>query len=465
MSHFGSRPESPLRVAIIGAGPAGFYTTDHLLKEKNLFVEVDMFDRLPTPFGLVRAGVAPDHQKIKKVTRVFDRIAQNPHVRYFGNVELGKHISVEDLHHYYHQIVYTVGTASARKLGIPGEALMHSHSATEFVGWLNGHPDYRHFQFDLSREHVTIIGMGNVALDVARMLTKTADELRKTDIANYALDALSHSRVREVRVLARRGPAQAACTIPELRELGELDATDIITLPQEMILDDASREMVDVDGQTRRKFNMLQSYSYEPNGSGKQRRIIFRFLVSPVEIIDDGSGGVGAMHLQKNSLTMRADGSLRPEPTDEFETIPSGLVFRSIGYRGVPINGLPFNQRYGILQNTVGRLETSDGKPRPGEYTAGWIKRGPSGIVGTNKPDALETVKRMMEDLRAGIHLSPVNPGIESATALVLARQPNYFTYPDWKKLDALETERGQAQGRPRVKFTSIEEMVAVVKG
>ncbi len=465
MPYPGSAPESPLRVAIIGAGPAGFYTADHLLKNKTLFVEIDMFDRLPTPFGLVRAGVAPDHQKIKSVTRVFDRTAQKPNFRYFGYVELGRHLSVDDLRRHYHQIVYTVGTASARKMGIPGEDLARSHSATEFVGWVNGHPDHRERTFDLTQERVTIVGMGNVALDVARILAKTPAELAKTDIADYALDALSHSRVREIHILARRGPAQAACTIPELKELGELTDAAIFTLPREMLLDDASREMVEKDGQTRRKYNILQSYAAGTNGTGKRRKIVFRFLVSPVQIFDDGHGGVGGMQLMHNRLAVQTGGGIRPEATGEVERLPTGLVFRSIGYRGVPIPGLPFNKRYGIILNAEGRVLNPDHSPRPGEYTAGWIKRGPSGIVGTNKPDALETVKRMLEDLQNGVHLSPEAPQGEAVRELVASRQPHYFTYADWQKLDALETQRGQVQGRPRVKFTRIEEMVAAVKG
>lgn len=464
MTHPGFSTDQPLRVAIIGAGPAGFYTAEHLLKKKAIPVTVDMFDRLPTPFGLVRAGVAPDHQKIKNVTKVFDRTAQHPNFRYFGNVELGKHLSVDDLRRHYHQIVYTIGTSSARKLGIPGEDLDGSHSATEFVGWVNGHPDYRTLQFDLTQERAAIIGVGNVAMDVARMLAKTRAELAVTDIADHALDALSHSRVKEIYILGRRGAAQAAFTIPELKEMGHLAAASPVVSPQDLVLDEFSREMADLDGQTRRKLEMLKTFSeMSPDGS-KPKKIIFRFLVSPVELLTDGTGAVKALRIVKNKLVDTGNGVLRPQPTGEFEDLPVGLVFRSIGYRGVPLPGVPFHQRWGIIPNEDGRvLNPETGQPHIGEYTAGWIKRGPSGIVGTNKPDAAETVRSMLADVENGNYLSPDAPDMAAIERLVAERQPQFFSYADWQKLDALETERGQAQGRPRVKFTSIEEMLAAV--
>ena len=464
MTHPGFSTDHPLRVAIIGAGPAGFYTAEHLFKQKNLTVEIDMFDRLPTPFGLVRAGVAPDHQKIKNVIKVFDRTARHPHFRYFGNVELGKHLSVDDLRRHYHQIVYTIGTRSARKLGIPGEDLRGSHSATEFVGWVNGHPDYRNRQFDLTQERVAVIGVGNVAMDVARMLAKTRDELAVTDIADHALEALSHSRVKEIYILGRRGAAQAAFTIPELKEMGHLTAAQPVVATEELVLDDFSHEMAELDGQTRRKLEMLQSFAEMPPDAAKPKKIIFRFLLSPVELLDDGTGAVRALRVVKNKLVDTGNGVLRPQPTGEFEELPVGLVFRSIGYRGVPLPGVPFHSRWGIIPNEDGRVfDPETEQPRIGEYTAGWIKRGPSGIVGTNKPDAAETVQTMLFDLQQGKHFSPETPDGAAVQLLIAKRQPKFFSYADWQKLDALEIERGRAQGRPRVKFTSIAEMLAAV--
>ncbi len=464
MTHPGFSTNHPLRVAIIGAGPAGFYTAEHLFKQKDLHIKIDMFDRLPTPFGLVRAGVAPDHQKIKNVVKVFDRTAQHPNFRYFGNVELGKHLSADDLRRHYHQIVYTIGTRSARKLGIPGEDLRGSHSATEFVGWVNGHPDYRDHQFDLTQERVAVIGVGNVAMDVARMLAKTRDELAVTDIADYALDALSRSNVKEIYILGRRGAAQAAFTIPELKEMGHLADAQPMVSPQELVLDAFSREMAERDGQTRRKLEMLQSFATLPADTTKSKKIIFRFLVSPVELLDDGTGAVRALRIVKNELVDAGNGVLRPQPTGEFETLPVGLVFRSIGYRGIPLPNVPFHQQWGIIPNEDGRvLNPETEQPHIGEYTAGWIKRGPSGIVGTNKPDAAETVRAMLEDLQQGKYLSPADSNGAAVQLLVAERQPQFFSYADWQKLDALEIERGRVQGRPRVKFTSIEEMLAAV--
>ncbi len=465
MTHPGFSTDHPLRVAIIGAGPAGFFTAAHLFKHKDLTIEIDMFDRLPTPFGLVRAGVAPDHQKIKAVTRVFDRTAQHPNFRYYGNVQFGEHITVEDLQRHYHQLVYTVGTASARKLGIPGEDLRGSHSATEFVAWLNGHPDFRSLKFDLSQERAAIIGVGNVAMDVARMLAKTPAELGVTDIADHALAALSRSNIREIYILGRRGPAQAAFTIPELKELGLLTDATTIMLPQELALDDFSRKMVALDGQTRRKIDILQSYAHATHTIKTSKKIIFRFLASPVELLDNGTGTMRTMRIVKNSLRVTSSGTVRPEPTGEFEDLPVGLVFRSIGYRGVPLPGVPFHEQWGIIPNEDGRVLDSDsGQPVVGAYTAGWIKRGPSGIVGTNKPDAAETVHAMIDDLQNGMYLSPVEPSADAARAFIAARQPRFFSYADWQKLDALEKEYGQTQGRPRVKFTCIDDMIVAVK-
>ena len=464
MTHPGFSTDQPLRVAIIGAGPAGFYTAEHLFKQKALNVKIDMFDRLPTPFGLVRAGVAPDHQKIKNVTKIFDRTAQHPNFRYFGNVEVGKHLSVDDLRRHYHQIVYTIGTRSARKLGIPGEDLRGSHSATEFVGWVNGHPDYRTLQFDLTQERVAIIGVGNVAMDVARMLAKTPAELAVTDIADDALAALRHSRVKEIYILGRRGAAQAAFTIPELKEMGHLADAQPVVSPAELVPDAVSREMATRDGQTRRKLEMLHAFSETPPDALKSKRTIFRFLVSPVELLDDGTGAVKALRIVKNKLVDTGNGVLRPQPTGEFEDLPVGLVFRSIGYRGIPLPGIPFHRRWGIIPNEDGRVfDPETGQPYIGEYTAGWIKRGPSGIVGTNKPDAAETVRAMLADLQQGKYLSPESANGQAVQLLVAERQPQFFSYADWQKLDALEIERGRAQGRPRVKFISIADMLAAV--
>jgi ferredoxin--NADP+ reductase len=456
---------NPLRVAIIGAGPTGFYTAEHLFK-KDVVVEIDMFDRLPTPFGLVRGGVAPDHQKIKSVTLVFDRIAKRPNFRFYGYVELGRDLTVADLRAHYHQLIYTTGAQTDRPLGIPGQDLTGSHTATEFVAWYNGHPDYREFEFDLTQERVAVVGVGNVAVDVCRILCRTVDELAKTDIADYALEALSQSRVKEVVMLGRRGPAQAAFTNPEIKELGEMEDADIKVLPEEAELDSLSQDMLarDADRTTLKKVEILQEYAKrEP--TRKSRLLTVRFLVSPVELIGDESGQLVNARLVKNELYATEAGTLRPRATDQFEDLPVGLLFRSVGYRGVPLPGVPFHDKWGVILNQKGRVIDPDSQqPVVGEYTAGWIKRGPSGVIGTNKPDAAETVECMIEDLAEARMLNPAHPEIEAIARLVQERQPNYFSYDDWLQLDAIEVERGKALGRPRLKFTRVEDMIAAVQ-
>lgn len=462
---------NPLRVAVIGAGPTGFYTAEHLFKQKNLTVTVDMFERLPVPFGLVRYGVAPDHQKIKSVTKVYDRTAKKPGFRFFGNVELGRDLSVADLRDHYHQIVYTTGAQSDRQLGIPGEDLTGSLPATEFVAWYNGHPDHQDYEVDLSGTRAAVVGVGNVAMDVARMLCRSPQELQQTDMADYAIEALSQSNIREVYILGRRGPAQAAFTTPEVKELGEMADADCYVLPEEAELDCLSEAaMVDrANRATVKKVEVIQSYAGRPSeghpSSGKSRRLTLRFLVSPTELIGDENGRVQSIRMVKNELYKTEAGTLRPRPTDQFEDLEVDLVFRAIGYRGKPLPGVPFYDNWGIILNKEGRvLDSETNEPVLGEYTGGWIKRGPSGVIGTNKPDALETVKHMLADLAEGRILNPTQPSVTAVTNLVKSRRPNFFTYDDWLKLDEIEQERGQEHGRPRVKFTDVDEMLAAIK-
>ena len=457
--------QARLRVAIIGAGPSAFYAADQLLRQTEIEFHVDMFDRLPTPYGLVRAGVAPDHQKIKSVTRSFAEIAAHPRFRFFGFVDFGADITLADLKRYYHQVLFATGAQSDRHMGIPGEDLAGSHPATEFVAWYNGHPAYRDCKFDLSAERVAIVGVGNVAIDVARILCLSPAELARTDMADHAIEALSRSRVREVHLLGRRGIAQAAFTNPEIKELGELEDADIVVRPAEAELDPVSREFVDASGDRvlQRKIDLIQSYAArEP--VGRSRKLMLRFLVSPVEIVGDGHGRVASLRLVRNTLSRNPAGSIVANPTDSFEELPVGLVFRSVGYRGAPLPDVPFNERWGVVLNEKGRvLDPASDLPIAGEYVTGWIKRGPSGVIGTNKPDAAETVACMVQDARAGSTLEPAEPDADVAMELIAARQPRSVSFADWRRLDALECARGQAEGRPRVKFTSVEEMLAAL--
>jgi ferredoxin--NADP+ reductase len=456
--------ESPLRVAIVGSGPAGFYSAEALMKPEAHVVEVDMFDRLPTPFGLVRAGVAPDHPKIKSVIRVYEKTAARPGFRFFGNVEVGRDVSVDELRERYHAVVFAHGTPTDRKLGIPGEDLPGSHSATEFVNWYNAHPDFAEHGFDLSHERVVVIGNGNVAADVARMLALPRDELEGTDTADHAIEALASSGVKEIVVLGRRGPAQAAFTNPEVRELGEMTRADVIIDSADMKLDAASRAYVDSEDcepTHRRNVEIFTEFSQrEPEG--KPQRIVLRFCCSPVEIRGDGK--VESVVVAINELVEK-DGRISAVDTGEREEIEAGLVLRSIGYKGIPIEGAPFDEARGLIPNEAGRVTQESGEKVPGLYAVGWIKRGPSGVIGTNKKDAQETISTLLADLEAGDIPEPSLAGDPSSIETLLdERAPDHVTYSGWEAIDAAEVAAGEPHGRPRVKFCKVEEMVEVAK-
>jgi ferredoxin--NADP+ reductase len=458
-------PERPLRVAVVGSGPSGFYVAQGLLQTAGLAVQVDLFDRLPTPYGLVRYGVAPDHQKVKAVTKVYAKVASDPAVRWYGNVEMGRDLTLSDLRGHYHAVAFTTGAQTDRRLGIPGEDLRGSHPATEFVAWYNGHPDHRHRTFELDAERAVVIGVGNVAIDVARILCRTPDELAKTDVADYALEALRASRVREVYLVGRRGPAQAAFTNSEIEEVGRLADADAVTLPDETALDEVSRAdlAANPDRLTTSKVEVLQSYA-APRATPKARRLAIRFLLSPVEIRGDAAGRVAGIRLVRNVLSKGSDGSIKARATDRFEDVDCGLVFRSVGYRGVPLPGVPFRDDWGTIPNEAGRVvDLATKAPVPGLYVSGWIKRGPSGVIGTNRPDALETVRCLVDDARAGRVLEPTSPGRDALPALLASRGVRPLTFDDWSRLDALEVARGSPAGRPRVKFTSLAEMTAAL--
>jgi len=453
----GPRP----RVAIVGAGPAGAFAAACLLRARG-DAEIDLLERLPTPWGLLRGGVAPDHQEIKRLEDTFDGQTLQRGCRFLGNVEVGVDVSHSELMLHYAAVVYATGAQTDKSLGIPGEDLPGSWAATEFVAWYNGHPDYRGLEFDLSAERAVVIGNGNVAADVTRMLTLSPGELERTDVADPALDALRTSRIDEVIVLGRRGPAQAAFTSAELRELGRLDGVDIRVDPGDVELDEVSRRWLADEGTftARKNVELLREFAARPARPDARRRIELRFLRSPVEI--RGTSRVEATDVRRNEIVRADDGSLRPRALDEdVETIECGLVLRSVGYRAVPLPDVPFDERSFVLPNERGRVLGPDGEPLPGVYAVGWIKRGPTGILGTNKRDAEETVSCLAEDLRTGALPQPAKPGAEAIDALLAKRKPNVVTVEGWRAIDGHELERGRSERRPRVKLASRDELLA----
>jgi len=455
----------PLRVAVIGSGPSSFYAVQALFKTQNLHVRVDLFDRLPTPFGLVRGGVAPDHQKIKSVIRIYEELARDPRCRFFGNVALGRDVQVEDLVAHYDQIVYGVGNESDRKLGVPGEDLAGVHSATEFVGWYNGHPDFRDRRFDLAAAHtVAVVGNGNVAMDVTRILLKNPAALADTDIADYALAELQKSRVREVYLLGRRGPAQAAFSPKEMEEIAELPDVDVVISPEEAAIDPLSAQWAANEPRsTQRNIKLIAELAARGPGD-KPKKVRCRFLVAPVELLGEG-GRVRAVRVEHGELVPDAQGVPRPKGTGRFSEIPAQLVLKAVGYRGVPIRGVPFDERSGTIPNAAGRvLDRPGGAVVANQYVVGWAKRGPTGLIGTNSPDSVETVQAMVADLTG--RTAPALPADErdAMPRLLRERGVEFVTWEDWQALDSYEQELGKARGKVRCKVCDVAEMLRVIK-
>jgi ferredoxin--NADP+ reductase len=426
-----------LRVAVVGSGPAGFYAAGALLAADPP-AEVDMIERLPTRWGLVRLGVAPDHPKIKSVSRAFERIALQPGFRFLGNVEVGRDVQHDELLELYDAVLYAVGAQTDRRMGIPGEDLPGSWPATEFVAWYNGHPDFQALQFDLSGKRAVVIGNGNVAVDVARMLALTPGELAPTDTTDAAIEAISNAGLEEIVMVGRRGPAQAAFTTPELIELGELEGADVI-------VDAADLEGAEPkDTNAERNLEVLREYAAR-TPAGKPRRIVLRFFRSPVAIL--GETHVEAVELVRNTL----DENERAVATDERETLECGIVFRSVGYRGVALPGVPFDEGRGTIPNEGGRVGDR-------VYAAGWIKRGPSGVIGTNKKDAAETVSLLLDDLRDVPRLGKTADDVD---AFLLQNAANPVIYSGWAAIDERERSAGEPLGRPRVKLCSWDDLLA----
>ncbi|PVZ07776.1 ferredoxin--NADP+ reductase [Actinomycetospora cinnamomea] len=446
----------PHHVAIVGSGPSGFYAAAALLDAGAPDVRVDMFDRLATPWGLVRAGVAPDHPKIKSVSSQYTKTAAREGFRFFGHVCLGSgptDVTREELLERYDAVIYAVGSQTERRLRIPGEDLRGSIASVDFVGWYNGHPDFVDLEPPLDTERAVVIGAGNVALDVARMLLLPEADLRATDTADHALEALAASSVREALVCGRRGPVEAAFTTTELRELSDIDDLTVVVDPEQVPAGIADSEGL-AKG-TRRNLEILRGFAEAGPDASAPHRMEFRFLRSPVEI--RGDGRVEEIVLGINRLETGEDGRVRAVDTGERETVPTGLVLRAVGYRGLALPGLPFDEATGTVPHTEGRVDS-----REREYVVGWIKRGPTGIIGTNKKDANETVRHVVEDLttRAPREHSP-----DEVEAWLRDRCPDLVDQQGWEAIDAHERGRGDPTGRPRVKVVDRDELVKLSRG
>ncbi len=456
--------ERPYRVAVVGAGPAGMYAAQALLKQRDLHVRVDLYERLPTPFGLVRYGVAPDHQRIKAVTRAYERTLADDRVRYFGNVSVGTDVTVQQLRDDYDDVCFTIGAATDRSLGVPGEDLKGSWSATEFVAWYNGQLGYQDRDFELGRvDTAVVIGVGNVAMDVARILARDPEELAPTDITRAANDALRASRVRRVEVFGRRNIAQAKFSTSEVKELAELNGVQVVVSPQCTKVDTVSAAwLAEQDDKSFGKNVEFLANLPPHDPDDPSRQVHLRFCRSPIEILGDEEGRVTGIVIERNEMVTSERGP-RPKGTGETELVPCQAVFRAVGYRGVAIDGVPFDERGGVIPNRRGRVLTEPGgEPVGNLYTAGWIKRGPSGLIGTNKPDAVETVGEMLEALEG--REAPADP--EWADRVVTTLRSSavaLFDYEAWKRLDAHELERGETFGKVRAKATGLGEMLQVL--
>ncbi|MGA4990106.1 FAD-dependent oxidoreductase [Nonomuraea bangladeshensis] len=427
-----------LRVAVIGSGPAGIYTAEALVKQSAGAARVDVLERLPTPYGLVRYGVAPDHTSIKSIANYLKRVLELPEVRFLGGVTLGEHLSVADLLQHYDAVVYCTGAMVDRRLGIPGEDLPGSVAATDFVNWYCGHPDVDPSRFTLDSPEVAVIGVGNVAVDVVRILAKTADELSRTDVPHDVLQRLSESQVKAIHMIGRRGPEHAKFTLKELRELGELDNADVVVRP-----DEAQVLGSGFSRQVQGNVDVIRSWAArEP--VGRARRLDVRFWLRPVEIL--GAERVEGLRLERTRLSPEG----RVVGTGEFETLPVGMVLRSVGYQSVPLPGVPFSEDTMTVPNQAGRV-------REREYVAGWLKRGPTGVIGTNKSDAAKTVRTLLADLEGRERV----PATATIDALLTQRGVRPITYDEWQAIEAAETELAKSLGRgDRVKLVGLEAML-----
>lgn len=450
----------PYHVAIVGSGPSGFFAAASLLKAADttdeIEVAVDMLEMLPTPWGLVRSGVAPDHPKIKSISKQFEKTATDPRFRFFGNVAVGDHVHAHELAEHYDAVIYAVGAQSDKPLNIPGEHLTGSISAVDFVGWYNAHPHFEEKTPNLSGARALVVGNGNVAIDVARILVTDPDVLALTDIADHALESLRPRGVEEVVIIGRRGPLQTAFTTLELRELGELEGVDVIVDPTQF--EGITDEDAEAAGKTtKQNIKVLRGYTEREPRPG-HRRIVFRFLTSPIEI--KGDEHVESIVLGRNELVTDESGWVSAKDTGEREELPVQLVVRSVGYRGVPTPGLPFDEKRGTIPNTGGRVEGSRN-----EYVVGWIKRGPTGVIGTNKSDSQETVDTLIADLAGASLAAFPDDHADRISDWLTERQPKVITSAHWDVIDQFERSAGEPHGRPRVKLPNLARLLHIGHG
>jgi NADPH-dependent glutamate synthase beta subunit-like oxidoreductase len=449
--------DRPLRVAVVGAGPAGIYAAEALTRQDDVPVAVDLIDRLPTPFGLVRHGIAPDHPKMRAIRDTLHRTLDHPRVRFVGNADVGVDITLDELRRHVDAVIYTYGASVDRHLGIPGEELPGSLAATDLVAWYTGHPDADRKRVESALagvRSVVVVGVGNVALDVARVLARTADELEPTDMPQHVLDVLAAVPVEQITVLGRRGPAQATFTTQELRELGELDGATVLVDAADLELEPAAEERASTDRNVARNLAVLRGWVDHAPEPGRTR-LRLRFFGRPVRLL--GEDRVTGVEVERTAV----DGDGRAMGTGELDVLPADLVIRSVGYRGIPLPGLPVDERTGTVPNDAGRV-LRDGRLSPGEYVAGWIKRGPSGVVGTNKHDARETVAALLEDAADG-GLRTAGPVGDLVQELV-ARGAEPVLLDDWRAIDAAEVALGATHGRARTTLHERGTLLAAVR-
>eukprot|EP00884_Botryococcus_braunii_P002903 jgi/Botrbrau1/12613/Bobra.0169s0140.1 len=456
-----------LRFCVVGSGPAGFYTASQLLKRYGDAAAVDIVDRLPTPFGLVRSGVAPDHPGTKNVINQFTEVGRDPRVAFLGNVRLGRDVSLKELRSFYNAVILAYGAESDRRLGITGEGLRGVFSAREFVWWYNGHPDYVRLPIDLSQvRRVVVIGLGNVAVDCARILLQPPERLARTDITQAALSQLRNSAVQRVDLVGRRGPVQASFTAKELREIINMEGLRVVVPPESLALSPGDQAELKASRRAKRVYELLSSAAADsqPQLEG-QRELHIDFLRSPLEVIDDGTGSAAGVRLAVNRLEPAegtGSGPQRAVPTGETEELPAELVLKSIGYAGLPVEGLAFDEKRGVAHHKDGHVLQPDNRPEEGLYVCGWLKRGPTGIIGTNLVDAEETVEAIVRDTETLPNPTAALAGSQGLRRLLASRGVQVVGFPQWLELDKLEVERGAALGKPREKLVDVVQMLSV---